>query len=118
MSGYINRDIKFRLSLTGSSNGCDRDGGGLLSQRKQNKMLIADYCPAEGRVRPSCHGLRSRGFVRQESTPSRPSEKTFQAVQVRFIQETPPSRGCVQHSCKSGGPSNLVQGLTGLSTKP
>ena len=66
-------------------------------------MLIADYRTEERRVRPSSHGLKSRGFVRQETTPSRTSEKAFQAVQVGFIQKTPLSWGCVQHSCKSGG---------------
>jgi len=81
-------------------------------------MFIADYRPKERRVRPSSHGLKGRDFVRQESTPSGPTEKTFQVVQVSFIQETPPSWGCVQHSCKSVGPSNIVQGLTGHSTRP
>src|SRR6218665_1121677 len=94
------------------------DGGALLTQGTQNMMFIADYRPEERRVRPNSHDLKSRGFVRQEPTPSRPTEKTFQAVQVGFIQQTPPSRGCVQHSCKSGGPSNFVQGLTGHSTRP
>ena len=35
----------------------------LLTQGTQNKMLIADYCLEERRVRPSSHGLKSRGFV-------------------------------------------------------
>ena len=56
-------------------------------------MLIDNYRTEGRRVRPSSHGFKSRGFVRQESTPSRPSEKTFQAVQVGFIQETPPNWG-------------------------
>src|SRR6218665_2157809 len=94
------------------------DGGALLTQGTQNMMLIADYCPKERGVRPCSHGLKSRGFVRQESTPSRPTEKTFQAVQVGFIQETPPSWGSAQHSCRSGGPSNIAQGLTGHYTRP
>jgi len=63
-------------------------------------MLIANYCPKECRVCPSSHGLKIGGFVRQESTPSRPTEKAFQVVQVGFIQDTPPSWGCVQHSCE------------------
>src|SRR6218665_2174054 len=94
------------------------DSGVLLTQGTQNMVLIADYCPKEHRVCLSSRGLKSRGFGRQKSTPSHPTEKTFQAVQVGFIQETPPSRGCVQHSCKCGGPSNFVQGLTWHSTRP
>src|SRR6218665_1321065 len=112
MSWYIDRDRKFRLSLTGSSNGWDRGrrlyvmaGLSGLTQGTRNMMLIVDYRPKERRVRPSSHGLKSRGFVRLESTPSRPTEKAFQAGQVGLIQQTPPSWGCVQHSCKSGGPS-------------
>jgi len=60
-------------------------------------VLIADYCPQDRWVRQSSHGLKSGGIGQQKSTPSRPTEKTFKAVQIGFIQEAPPSWGCVQH---------------------
>ena len=47
--------------------------------------FIADYCPKECRVCPSSHGLKGGGIGRQKSTPFRPTEKTFQGVQVGFI---------------------------------
>lgn len=51
-------------------------------------ISIADYCTKEGRVLLSRDVLKSGSFIQQESTPSSAMEKTVQAVQVGFIQET------------------------------